>query len=89
MIRYSLTFEAAMVQISQSAKLYQERRQPQFQPTMRGPGPQVYLPNNPVHRLTLEPPQLNTQVPCVAADCAPVTDTTRTQVWPYGDKYAL
>ena len=78
-----------MVQISQSAKLYQERRQPQFQPTLRGPGPQVYLPSNPVHRLTLEPP-LPAPPGCVIEDLdAPAIDTTRTQVWPYGDRHAV
>jgi hypothetical protein len=78
-----------MVQISRSARLYQERRQPQFQPTIRGPGPQVYLPNNPVHRLTLEPPLPPSPVCTSTEDNIPVTDTNTTQVWPYGDKYAL
>ncbi|NDD52267.1 hypothetical protein EBZ39_00045 [bacterium] len=82
-----------MVQISRSAKLYQERRQPQFQPTMRGPGPQVYLPNNPVHSLTLEPP-LPYPPTCIESTSnanveVPVVDTNTTQVWPYGDKYAV
>lgn len=76
-----------MVLISRSAKLYQERRQEQFQPTLRGPGPQVYLPNNPVHRLTIEPP-LSSQKPCSDTDI-PGVDTNRTQAWPYGDKYAI
>lgn len=78
-----------MVQISKSAKLYQERRQPQLQPTLRGPGPQVYLPNNPVHSLNLEPP-LPPPSSCVNENLdAPDIDTTRTQAWPYGDKYAV
>lgn len=76
-----------MVLINRSAKLYQERRQPQFQPTLRGPGPQVYLPSNPVHRLTLEPPLPHPNA-CAASD-VPIVDTTRTQVWPYGNKHAL
>jgi hypothetical protein len=45
-----------MPNIGRSAKLYQERRLPQYQPTLRGPGPQVYLPDNPVNHLTLESP---------------------------------
>lgn len=70
-----------MVQINRSAKLYQERRQPNVQPTMRAPGPQVYLPDNLVHNLKLEPPAAQ---PC----CDEGPDRTQTQVWPYGDKYA-
>jgi len=78
-----------MVQISQSARLYQERRQPEFPSPFRGPGPQVYLPNNPVHRLKLEPPlPAPTANTCTQCDI-PVVDTTRTQAWPFGDKYAL
>jgi hypothetical protein len=70
-----------MVQITRSAKLYQERRQPQTQPTMRSPGPQVYLPDNLVNKLKLEPPALQ-------AGCDPGPDQPTTKVWPYGDQYA-
>jgi len=78
-----------MVLISKSAKLYQERRQPEFPATPRGPGPQVYLPNNPVHRLTLEPPLPYPPACANTSTDAPVVDTVRTQAWPYGDKHAL
>jgi len=45
-----------MPQIGKNAKLYMERKMPQFQSTLRGPGPQLYLPDNPVHHLKLESP---------------------------------
>lgn len=45
-----------MPQIGRNAKLYQERRMPAYVPTLRGPGPQIYLPDNPVNFLPLEPP---------------------------------
>lgn len=45
-----------MPQIGRNAKLYQERRMPNYMPTLRGPGPQIYLPDNPVNSLPLEPP---------------------------------
>lgn len=45
-----------MPEIGRSAKLYMERRMPGFQPTLRGPGPQLYLQHNPVHNLKLDPP---------------------------------
>ena len=70
-----------MVPISRSAKLYQERRNAHLQPTMRSPGPQVYLPDNLVNKLKLEPPALPH-----GPDAGP--DQARTQVWPYGDFYA-
>jgi hypothetical protein len=67
--------------IGQSAKLYQERRQPNVQTTMRGPGPQVYFPDNAVHHLQLEPPL---PIPDLV-DRTPV-DTGETQVWPHGNE---
>jgi len=74
-----------MAQVSRSAKLYQERRQPAFQGTFRSPGLQVNLPDNAVHNLTLNPPHPS---PNYCANGNPITDTGRTQEWPYGDKYA-
>lgn len=70
--------------IGRSAKLYQERRQGQIQPTMRGPGPQVYLPDNPVNTIKLEPPFPNPE----NVDHTPV-DTSTTHVWPWGDNTAI
>lgn len=70
--------------VGRSAKLYQERRQPHIQPTMRSPGPQVYLPDNAVHTLNLEPPFPNPAL----IDNTPV-DTGKTTVWPYGDNTVI
>jgi hypothetical protein len=74
-----------MPQISRSAKLYQERRQPAFQPTLRDPGLQVNLSANAAHKLTLSPPHPK---PNYCANGTPVTDAGLTQEWPFGDKYA-
>lgn len=74
-----------MPQIGKSAKLYQERRQSAFQDTLRGPGPQIYLPDNPVNSLELEPPHHSP----IFSQCEKQSiDIGRTQAWPFGDKYA-
>lgn len=74
-----------MANIGHSAKLYQERRQPQIRVTLRGPGPQIYLPDNAANHLKLEAPlplpSLLQENTCNPAD-------TKTQVWPHGDEYA-
>ena len=75
-----------MPQIGRSAKLYQERRQPIFQTTLRGPGPRIYLPDNAVNHLNLEPPHATTQ--SLFPGCSDPADTGRTRVWPFGDQYA-
>jgi hypothetical protein len=75
-----------MPQIGRSAKLYQERRQSAFQSTLRGPGPRVYLPDNAVNHLNLEPPYADAQI--LQQNCGKPTDTGRTRVWPFGDQYA-
>jgi hypothetical protein len=73
-----------MATIGRSAKLYQERRESGIRSTLRGPGPQVYLPDNAVHRLDIEAPL---PLPSLVEDgCQP--GDTKTQVWPHGDKYA-
>lgn len=76
-----------MPQVGRSGKLYQERRQPQFQATLRGPGPQIYLPHNPVNDLVLAPP-LPWPKYQHANNGDPVPDAGRTQAWPHGDAYA-
>lgn len=76
-----------MPQISRSGKLYQERRQPEFQATLRGPGPQIFLADNLAHDLPLEPPYPYPQYQR-GANGNPVPDAGRTQVWPHGDQYA-
>jgi hypothetical protein len=45
-----------MPQIGRSAKLYQERRLPDYMPTLRGPGPRLFLSDNPVNNIPLEAP---------------------------------
>jgi hypothetical protein len=73
-----------MPNISKSAKLYQERRQPDIRKTYRGPGPYVDLWANKAHHLDLAPPL---PAPETKIDTA-APDSTRTTVWPFGDKYA-
>jgi len=73
-----------MPNISKSAKLYQERRQPDIRKTWRGPGPYLNLKDNLALNLKLQPPlpipetQINPAAP----------DNTKTEVWPFGDLYA-
>lgn len=76
-----------MASVGRSAKLYQERRQEYLRTTMRGPGPQVNLADNAVYEMPLEPPNPDPAL-LGPQDCAPTLDSGRTQVWPYGDKYA-
>jgi hypothetical protein len=76
-----------MPRISKSAKLYQERRQPNIRETLRGPGPNLFLESNPVNNLKLEPPL---PIPETQRDTngTPPPDAGRTVVWPFGDEYA-
>lgn len=70
-----------MTVVGRSAKLYQERRQLYIEGTRRGPGPQLYLPDNAVNHLKLEAPLPLPEF--LVNPAAP--DTARTQVWPHGD----
>lgn len=72
-----------MPNISKSAKLYQERRQPDIRKTHRGPGPYLDLNSNLVNHLPLQPPlpRPDTQINPTAPD------SVQTQAWPFGDKY--
>ncbi len=78
-----------MVQVSRSARLYQDRRQPQFPGTTRGPAPQVYLPDNPVHHLKLEAPLTPPLQPPCELDAPNIDTSNLTEVWPHGDENAL
>jgi len=70
--------------IARSARLYQERRQPQFLPTLRSPGPRLNMSDNLVHRIPLEPPL---PLPEVLAEALPQTpDSAHTQPWPHGSR---
>lgn len=73
-----------MVNVSQSAQLYQERRVPQDRLTRRGPGPRSNLAQNPVTSLPLQPPFPLPEVLQAEGDQPP--DAGLTQVWPFGDK---
>lgn len=64
-----------------SAKLYQERKNLYAEGTRRGPGPQVYLPDNAVHHIKLEPPL---PLPEVVRDKS-APDSALTQIWPAGN----
>lgn len=74
-----------MPNISKSAKLYQERRQPDIRKTYRGPSGYINLDQNPPVTLNLDPPfpRPDTQ----HDNSAP--DNTRTVVWPFGDNHAV
>lgn len=76
-----------MASVGHSAKLYQERREPDIRSTLRGPGPQVSLWQNMAHHLNLEAPLPLPDYQQVENGCPP-TDTGTTQVWPHGDTYA-
>lgn len=62
-----------------SAKLYQERKNLYTEGTRRGPGPQVYLPDNAVNHLKLESPLPLPEL--IRNTTAP--DAALTQVWPH------
>lgn len=76
-----------MAAVGHSAKLYQERREPDIRSTLRGPGPYVSLRQNAAHFLPLEAPLPVPEYLQPENGCPP-TDTGKTQVWPHGDKTA-
>lgn len=77
-----------MVELSQSAKLYQERRLPDGRSTRRGPGPQIRLSDSPIGSYPLSPPL---PAPDLLREEQPelVTDTGLTQAWPHGEAEVL
>ena len=79
-----------MAQVGKSARLYQDRRQAEFPGTSRGPKPQVYLPDNPVHHITLTAPApapRPVEIDCVT-DKPLVNTSNLTEAWPNGDANA-
>jgi hypothetical protein len=70
-----------MASIGKSAKFYMERRLPKYQQTLRGPGPQVNLGDNPVHDLTLNAPK---PLPAFLYNRKYVSGG-KTQPWPSGN----
>lgn len=73
-----------MTNVGHNALLYQERRQPNLRATLRGPGPQIYLPDNAVNSLKLEAPLPKPEL--LNDNCKPKDGLT--QVWPHGDTTA-
>lgn len=73
-----------MATVGHSARLYQERRQPDFRATLRGPGFQIYLPDHAVHALKLSAPLPSPAL--LNENCKPRDGLTR--VWPHGDSTA-
>jgi hypothetical protein len=73
-----------MAIVGHSARLYQERRQPNLRPTLRGPGPQIYLPDHAVNKLKLSAPLPSPAL--LNETCKPKDGLTH--VWPHGDSTA-
>ena len=71
-----------MPPLSRSAKLYQERFEPQYQTTRRSPGPRLGMGLNRVHHLPLLPPAPVPSVLLMEDDNPP--DAAGTTPWPYG-----
>ncbi len=70
--------------LSQSAKLYQERRIPQDRTTRRLPAPRSNLGMNLVHQIPLRPPFPTPAVLQLEGDHPP--DAGLTKPWPHGDE---
>jgi len=69
-------------ELSQSARLFQERRIPQDRTTRRLPAPRSDLERNLVHRIPLEPPLPTTDALQKEGDHPP--DAGGTAIWPWG-----
>ena len=70
--------------LSMSARLYQERRLPQDQETLRGPGPRCDLSRAMIHNLPMVPP-LPLPEAVLAEDAQP-PDAGHTRPFPHGDE---
>ena len=66
------------MEISRSARLYQERKRPEFEQTRRAPGPRADLEHNLVHIVPAE------TLPEVLLDVVTQPDAGLTQPWPNG-----
>ena len=71
-----------MPRISQSAKLFMERRAPHAQETLRSPGPRSNLDRNLVHVIPLTAPLPTTDVLQEQGGMPP--DAGKTPRWPHG-----
>jgi hypothetical protein len=72
----------ATPELSQSAKLYQERRQPTHRETRRTPNTHLDLAENAVHTMDMRPPYPTIDV-LHAEDYKP-PEGGATTVWPHG-----
>ena len=72
-----------MPAISQSAKLFQERRIPQDRPTHRLPTPRSNLDRNRVHSIPISAPFPLPEV--TYRESPEFPDAHLTQSWPFGD----
>ena len=70
------------VELSRSARLYQERRLPQDQETLRGPGPRSDLNRTMVHSLPMKAPFPTAEALQTENNHPP--DAGHTQPWPRG-----
>ena len=73
-----------MVNVSRSAKHFQERRIPQDRTTRRLPAPRCDLGSNKVHVIPLKPPYPSPDV--TRAEGGQPPDGGRTRIWPYGEE---
>lgn len=74
--------------ISHSAKRYQERRDPESRPTLRGPGPQIRISDNPLSDYSLSAPLPLPDL--IRGELPPnVVDTGVTAPWPHGAEEKL
>ena len=71
------------MKITQSAKLFQERRIPQDRTTRRTPGMRSRLASSKVHRLPLDPPFPWPDIE--RTNQSTKNDSGQTTVWPYGE----
>jgi hypothetical protein len=73
------------IELSRSAKMYQERRMPESRLTQRRPGSRADIGNNLANHLRMEPPAPLPEVRLMKNDQDP--DAGLTQVWPYGNEH--
>jgi hypothetical protein len=69
--------------LSQSAKLYQERRAPDSRTTRRRPGSRIDLGSSKMHALPLTLPYPSPDA--VRAETQHYPDGGRTELWPHGE----
>ena len=73
--------------LSMSARLYQERRLPLDQETLRGPGPRLDMSRAIIHTLQMAPPLPAPEALQAEDDHPP--DAGKTRPWPHGTEEVL